>query len=75
MQEEFGDIEGADIIVDDLVVWRRNDEEHDKCFEQVLEHTLKSGLKLNRKKCKFSVNHITYVGHIFSSNSFEPNPK
>ena len=50
MEEEFGDIEGAEIIVDDLVVWGRNDEEHDKRLEQVLERALKSGLKLNKKK-------------------------
>ena len=47
MEEEFGDIEGDEIVVDDLVVWGRNDEEHDKHLEQVLECTLKSGLKLN----------------------------
>ena len=75
MEEAFGDIEGAEIIVDDLVVWGRNDEEHDKRLEQALERALKSGLKLNRKKCKFSVNRITYVGHIFSSNGLEPNPE
>ena len=75
MEEEFGDIEGAEIIVGDLVVWGRNDEERDKRLEQVLERALKSGLKLNRKKCKFSVNRITYVGHIFSSNGLEPNPE
>ena len=49
MEEEFGDIEGAEIIVDDLVVWGRNDEEHDKRPEQILEGALKSGLKLNKK--------------------------
>ena len=47
MEEEFGDTEGAEIIVDDLVVWGRNDEEQDKRLEQVLERALKSGLKLN----------------------------
>ena len=47
MKEEFGDTEGAEIIADELVVWGRNDEEHDKCLEQALEHALKSGLKLN----------------------------
>ena len=53
MEEEFGDIKGAEIIVDDLVVWGGgggwNDEEHDKRLEQVLERALKSGLKLNQK--------------------------
>ena len=66
MEEELGDIDGGEIIVDDLAVWARNDEEHDKLLEQVLERSLKSGLKLNHRECKFTVNCITYVGHIFS---------
>ena len=33
MEEEFGDIVGAEITADDLVVWGRNDEEHDKHLE------------------------------------------
>ena len=68
MEEEFRDIEGDEIIVDEIaeiIVWVQNDEEHDKRLQQVLEHPMISGLKLNCKKCKFSVNRITYVGHIF----------
>ena len=53
----------------------QNDEEHDKHLEQVLGQALKSGLKLNHKKCKFSINRITYVGHIFLSNDLELNPE
>ena len=30
---------------------------------------------MNQKECKSGVNSITYVGHIFSSNSLEPNPE
>ena len=75
MKEEFRDIEGVETIVDDQVVWEWNDKEHDKRLEQVLEYAMKSGLKLNCKKCKFSDNHITYVGHFFSLDGLEPNPR
>ena len=51
----------------------QNDEEHDKRLEQVLEHALKSGQKMSRRK--FSIDHITYAGHIFKSNDIEPNPE
>ena len=55
MEEEFGDIESAEIIVDDLVVWGRNDEDHDKRIEQVLERVLKSGLQLNQKNASLAL--------------------
>ena len=32
-------------------------------------------IKVEQKKCKFSINHITYVGHIFSLNGLLPNPE
>ena len=55
MEEEFEDIDCAEIIVDDLVVWGRNDEEYDKRLEQILERELKSGLKLNRKNASLAL--------------------
>ena len=55
MEEEFGDIKSAEIIVDDLVVWGRNDEEHDKLIEQVLERVLKPGLQLNQKNASLAL--------------------
>ena len=52
MEELFGDIEGYDVIVDDLIVWERNDEEHDI---RVLDRARKVQLKLNKKKCRIRV--------------------
>ena len=34
IEEEFGDIEGAEIIVDNLVVWGQNNEEHDNVLSK-----------------------------------------
>ena len=75
MEEKLKNTDSAEIIVDDLVVWGRKEERNEKCFEQVWEHALKSGLNLNCKNCKLNINRITYVGHILSSNSLRPNPK
>ena len=38
MSHLFDDIEGLDVIVDDLVVWGENIEQHDVGLRQVLDH-------------------------------------
>ena len=37
MSHFFDDIEGLDVIVDDLVVWGENTEQHDVRLRQVLD--------------------------------------
>jgi hypothetical protein len=42
MEELFGNIEGCDVIADDLIVWGRNDEEHDQCLIKVLKSAIEA---------------------------------
>ena len=64
MEELLNDIEGCDIIVDDLIVWGRNDEEHDQHLINVLDRAREVQLKLNKKKCKIRVEEVPYIiGH------------
>jgi hypothetical protein len=74
MEELFNDIEGCDVIVDDLIVWGRNDEEHDQRLIDVLERerVREVQLKLNKKKCKIRVEEVPYIGHILTSKGLKP---
>ena len=67
MEELFGAIEGCEVIADDLMVWGRNDEEHDQRLKKVLDRTREVQLKLNQKKCKIRVMEVPYIGHTFTS--------
>ena len=60
--------------LDGVSGWGRSKAEHDKNLEQVLAHIGKFGLKLNKTKCKFGLNEVKYVGHIFSSEGVRPDP-
>ena len=57
-----------------LYYWGRSKVEHDKNLEQVLACIEKSGLKLNKTKCKFGLNEVKYVGHILSSEGVRADP-
>nr|XP_039259727.1 uncharacterized protein K02A2.6-like [Styela clava] len=53
MTQIFENIEGVEVIIDDILVWGSTLEEHDQRLSIVLEKIRQSNLKLNRDKCKF----------------------
>ena len=46
MSEIFEDIEGVEVLVDDILIWSKSEEEHDKILKEVLSHTRSRNLKL-----------------------------
>ena len=38
MSEMFEDIEGVEVVVDDLLIWGETESEHDERLRRVLEH-------------------------------------
>ena len=67
-------LDGVAHIQDDIIIWGHSKAEHDKNLEQVLAHFEKSGLKLNKTKCKFGLNEVKFVGHIFLSEGVDADP-
>ena len=72
--ELFGDLEGVEIYIDDLLVHGKNQVEHDARLLAVLERCRKVNLRLNQKKCKISQQEIKYLGHIIRSGHMEIDP-
>jgi hypothetical protein len=71
----FSDIEGVEVIVDDLVVWGEDVTKHDERLRMVLERCRDKNLKLNPEKCRFRVPEVSYVGHVLSSDGLKPDPR
>ena len=74
MSHLFDDIEGVEVIVDDLVVWGENTEQHDVRLRQVLDCCRERNLKLNKDKCRFRVSKVSCVGHVLSADGLNPDP-
>ena len=62
-------------IADDMVVYGRNEEEHDKNLLNLMEVAKKSGLTFNSQKCGVKLPEITFFGHVFDQNGARPDPK
>ena len=67
----FEDIEGVEVVVDDVLIWGETKEQHNARVEQVLKHAQICNLKLNvgkkRKKKEKKLEKISYIGHILST--------
>ncbi|MCG8431295.1 MAG: hypothetical protein MJA29_09000, partial [Candidatus Omnitrophica bacterium] len=54
------------------LVFGATQEEHDERLKKVMDTIEKSGLKLNKPKCKISRTEIDFVGHFFSGAGVSP---
>ena len=71
MSELFADVEGVKVIVDDLLVWGKDDEEHDARLTHVLTRAREVNLKSNAKKCKIKQEKVPYFGHALSKDGLK----
>ena len=75
MSELFEDVEGVKAIVDDLLIWRKDDDEHDARLKQVLNGAREVNLKFNAKNCRIRQEEVPYVGHVLSKEGLRPDPE
>ncbi|CAC5403290.1 unnamed protein product [Mytilus coruscus] len=70
VSEMVSDIEGAEAIIDDILIWGSDQKEHDMRLKQVLDRA-----KLSAGKCEISKPEVTYVGHRLTSEGVKPDPE
>ena len=63
------------IYLDDVIIFARSFSEILQCLEEVLVGLGEYGLKLKMSKCKLFQPKLTYLGHIVSAASMEPDPE
>ena len=74
LTECLKDVPGAFVDIDDVLVYGKNKEEHDKNLSAVLDRIRESNLKLNKSKCKFRQKQVVYQGQVFSEAGMSPDP-
>lgn len=73
--ELLADIPGSLNTSDDILVYGKNQEEHDKVLKQVFNRLLDKNLTLNRSKCEFNKDQIEFYGFMFGKTGVSPDPK
>jgi hypothetical protein len=74
MSELIDDLDGIEVMVDDILVWGTTQEEHDKRLEKVLERAERRNPKLNKDKSQISKPAIHYLGHVLTKEGIKPDP-
>ena len=72
MSDMLQDLPGVAVYQDDIIVYGRSMQEHDDNLRAVFEEVKKSGMKLNKSKCKIRQNSLEFLGHRISSDGVSP---
>ena len=75
MTDLLGDIDKAEVQIDDVLVHGRDQVQHDDRLHQVLNMLAESKIILNKVKCEFRVNKVKVLGHIVSSEVISADPE
>ncbi|KAK7096429.1 hypothetical protein V1264_005727 [Littorina saxatilis] len=60
--------------IDDLLIYGRNQKEHDDNLDHVLRKLENAGVTLNAEKCQFSKETIKFLGHVVSRDGIAIDP-
>ena len=74
ISEKLRDIPYALNISDDVIVFGKTQADHDIALESVFKRFSSRGLTLNKEKCEFSKDKLTFFGFVFSANGISPDP-
>ena len=67
-------LEGVLCLVDDVLVFGSDQQEHDRRLRGVLERLNKARVTLNAEKCAFSRKEIKFLGHVVNHRGVHPDP-
>ena len=68
----FGDIDGVEIIFDDIIVAAESEVEHDTIMRKLLQRAREANVKFNEAKLQFKVSEVKYMGNIVSESGLKP---
>lgn len=67
-------LDGVLCQMDDVLVFGRDKEEHDKRLLAALEKIKTSGVTLNRQKCEFGKASLKFLGHLINQQGIQADP-
>ena len=72
IQDVFNGIPGCRNISDNIIIFGKTQNEHDKTLEMILQVAKQRNLKFNFAKCQFDQTQLEFFGYIFSAEGISP---
>jgi hypothetical protein len=67
IEEVLQGITGVQVMLDDMIITGKDDQEHLQNIDEVLARLEEYGLRLNLDKCQFFKDSVTFCGHIINA--------
>lgn len=74
IDESLEGLSGVTAIVDDILVYGIDRQDHDRKLRDVLFRCRERGIKLNPDKLEVGLQEIHYFGHVLSADGLKPDP-
>ena len=74
MNAILGELQGVLCLMDDVLVYGQDQEDHDKRLEAVLQRMHSAGVTLNPEKCDFSKDQLKFLGHVIDKDGVRADP-
>lgn len=58
--------------LDDIIIYSKDLQDHQRHLQLVLERVAQHGLKLNLEKCRFASTRLEYLGHVVTAEENQP---
>ena len=75
LQQSLQGLHGVRNIADDLIVWGKSQEEHDRNLEALFQRLDAKGLTLNGDKCEYNQPSLWFYGYSLSKDGLSADPK
>ena len=75
MEKILKGLEGVVCMMDDVLVYGKNEHQHWDRLNKVLERIQKAGVTLRKDKCEFGRHSVKFLGHVISSEGVQSDPE
>lgn len=74
MDQILEGLHGVASIADDIVVYGKDEEEHDRNLTALMERAAEAGMVVNSDKCIIKQNNISFFGNVYTDSGIKPDP-
>ena len=75
MNHILAGLNGVLCLMDDILIFAKDQAEHDKRLEAALTRIQVAGATLNLEKCEFGKSQIKFLGHLIDEKGIHPDPE
>ena len=72
VSELFGDVPGCETDIDDILVWGKTLDEHDRNLKLILDRVKEIHMTLNKEKLKVRETELVYLGEKLTADGLKP---